>query len=294
MTEQPLKKEFTMAYGKRFGLFACMFILCFITCSVIVGIISYISSGITTAALRIMTVLQDIVVFILPAIATAIMITRKPDSFLSINCKPKAHQIILTVLAIVASIPAMNLIVQWNESISFPESLKAIEQWMKTSEESAATSVKLLLGGTSSLDLILSIMIVGILAGLSEELFFRGMLQKLFQTRPMNIHFAIWVTAIIFSVIHLQFYGFFPRMILGAFFGYLVWWSGSLWLPVIAHALNNTLVVVSQWMLEKGILVSDLSELGTTLSITDLTLIITSVVCTTIFVYALFNRRNKI
>ncbi|MDE7136319.1 MAG: CPBP family intramembrane metalloprotease, partial [Muribaculaceae bacterium] len=44
------------------------------------------------------------------------------------------------------------------------------------------------------------------------------------------------------------FYGFVPRILMGAYFGYLIWWTGSLWVPVIAHAFNNSLVVVIQWI----------------------------------------------
>ena len=46
---------------------------------------------------------------------------------------------------------------------------------------------------------------------------------------------------------HFQFYGFLPRLLLGAFFGYVVAWSGSLWIAIIVHALNNMMVVVSSW-----------------------------------------------
>ncbi len=282
-----------MTFGKRFGLFACIFLFCFIACAFIVGIVTHISGGTSVAAMRIMTVVQDIVMFILPVIATTLLITRRPDDFLAINRCPRLMPVMLTLATVLVGMPAMNLLVYWNESISFPETLKGIEEWMRMSEETASAAIRLLLGGTSVFDLVLSVLIVGVLAGLSEELFFRGMLQKLFVTRPANIHFAIWATAFVFSAIHMQFYGFFPRLLLGAFFGYLVWWSGNLWLPIIAHAFNNTLVVVTQWMSEKGILASDMSEVGTTMSVTDMTLVVVSIVATVVLMKVLYRTVQK-
>ena len=85
------------------------------------------------------------------------------------------------------------------------------------------------------------------MAGLSEEILFRGTLQQLFLSSGLNRHLAIWITSIIFSAIHMQFFGFVPRLLLGAYFGYLLWWSRSLWLPVIIHAFNNSIVVYSTW-----------------------------------------------
>ena len=97
-------------------------------------------------------------------------------------------------------------------------------------------------------DLTIMILIVGVLTGIGEEFVFRGIVQRLFLEKFRNRHIAVWTTAIIFSAIHFQFYGFVPRMLLGAFFGYLLVWSGNIWLPVTAHALNNSLSVIGAYI----------------------------------------------
>ncbi len=74
---------------------------------------------------------------------------------------------------------------------------------------------------------------------------------------------GIWVSAILFSALHMQFYGFFPRMLLGAFFGYLLLWSGSLWLPIIAHFVNNCVAVIFYYLKFNGIKVVDIEIIGT-------------------------------
>ena len=217
---------------------------------IITGTISYfiMRSGMTTPKVRIATVMQDLFLFILPAIATAVIITRRPAELLAIapvRIVPLTW--IAAIGALIASIPAMNTLVEWNASLSLPDSLASVEQWMRTSEESAQAMIEVLTGPHSVISLIISILIVGIFAGFSEEILFRGALQRILVTGHINVHAAVWFTAFIFSAIHLQFFGFFPRLLLGAFFGYLLVWTRSLWVPVTLHALNNTIVVISMW-----------------------------------------------
>lgn len=68
-----------------------------------------------------------------------------------------------------------------------------------------------------------------------------------------NSHGAIWITAALFSALHLQFFGFIPRMLLGALFGYLLEWSGTLWLPIIAHFINNAAGVIVFFVTGEGL-----------------------------------------
>jgi hypothetical protein len=84
---------------------------------------------------------------------------------------------------------------------------------------------------------------IAILPALGEELLFRGLIQHLISRWFRNSHVAIFGTAFLFSFIHFQFFGFVPRFLLGLYFGYLLFWSGSLWLPIVAHLINNGLAV---------------------------------------------------
>lgn len=204
-------------------------------------------NGQTAMTLRIATVIQDVCLFILPPVVTAIIVSAMPAGLLAVDSIPSSRTCVMAFLAMTCSIPAMNALVAWNEGITLPESLGVIEQWMHDSEDAAQAQVKIMLGGTTMGDLVLNILIVGMLAGFSEEIFFRGGLQRLLSAGKINVHLAIWITAFLFSAFHIQFYGFFPRLLLGAFFGYALVWSGSLWLPVALHAFNNSLVVYSTW-----------------------------------------------
>lgn len=234
--------KFTISAGRRAGLFLCITLLCFIIGSVAVAIVTY--GGMSAARIRIAAIIQDIVMFIIPPVATAVLITRRPAEYLMVMKGVRLAPALLIVAAILASIPAMNSIVAWNQGISLPDSLSGIEEWMRQSETTAKNFTDTLIGTSGMGSLIMALLIVGILAGLSEELFFRGGIQRMLITSGMNVHGAVWITAIIFSAVHVQFYGFVPRMLLGALFGYLTVWSGSLWTAIGAHALNNILATI--------------------------------------------------
>lgn len=235
-------------YSQRLVLFFCSFILCLVITLFVNALLLGIIGVNNPAMLRISVVLQDVIAFILPVLITSVIITTNPIKFLMIQQSPKWKYIVLLFVIMFVSIPAMNWLVEWNKNISLPESMSGIETWMRNAEDDANEITKLLLNNTSVYGLVVSVLIVGVLTGFSEEFFFRGMFQRILSTKPINIHVSIWVVAFFFSLFHFQFFGFFPRLLLGAFFGYLLWWSGSLWIPVIAHALNNSMVVISSYL----------------------------------------------
>lgn len=201
-----------------------------------------------TAATRILAVLQDILVFMFPALLTAMLVTKLPATLLQVDCRPGISFVVVTLIAAIVAIPVMNLVIAWNADITLPESWSGFYEWSKAMEDQAQASAQLLIGGDGIGSFLIGVCIVGILAPLTEELFFRGALQRLMLATRLNAHVAIWITAFIFSLFHMQFFGFVPRLLLGAFFGYAAYWSGSLWTSVIAHVFNNTLVVVATYV----------------------------------------------
>ena len=115
---------------------------------------------------------------------------------------------------------------------------------MKASEESAAKQIEFMLKRNTVQDLLLNLVLVAVFAGVGEELFFRGVLQRLFIKLFKNPWAGILVTAFIFSAIHFQFYGFIPRFILGILLGLIYWYSGSLWPAIIAHFAYDAFAVI--------------------------------------------------
>ena len=236
--------RFTISLPKRLGLFVLVAFLCFVITSLLIGFVIKIF-GMTEPSTRILAVIQDLVLFMLPALVTAMLITRLPATFLMIDRRPELKLLMWGLLALVFSIPAMETIIAWNNQIQLPP---ALEEQLRQAEMQAQQMIEVMLGGHNVGSLVMGILLVGMLAPLAEELFFRGCLQRLFTTGGMNIHLAVWITAIIFSAMHGQVYGFVPRMLLGALFGYAAVWSRSLWVPVLMHALNNTLYVIGRYI----------------------------------------------
>lgn len=192
---------------------------------------------------RLASIFQGVFVFILPAILTAVLSTKLPAKLLCLQGKPSWVALVAVVAIMLASMTAMEWIVDWNQNIKLPQSMESIERLISSLESAVGDTVHLMLGEPTAGNIIVSILIVGVLAGFSEELFFRGAMQRLFAQTGLGPHGAIWLTAFIFSAIHMQFYGFVPRFLLGAYFGYLLYWSDSLWVPITAHILNNVAAV---------------------------------------------------
>lgn len=151
---------------------------------------------------------------------------------------------LLAFLFLLAFSPVMQLVGEWNESLSLPASLKGIEEWMRLQEDSMAELTERMVMVDTVPLLLLNIVVMAILPAVAEEFFFRGNLMHIIQRMARNHHISIWLTAIIFSAIHFQFYGFVPRMLLGAFFGYMFVWTQNIWVPVVAHFINNAFVTI--------------------------------------------------
>lgn len=233
---------YNIKFSQKITLLVCAFLLCLIVTTMLNTLVLSITGADSMLYINISIITQNLLAFILPVIITAVFITPSPVKFMELDKLPSGRVLMFLICAYIAMTPALNFIVEWNKNISFPESMAGIESMMRNAENAAlAVNDKIL----DRNNILLSILLVGCLTGLSEEVFFRGGLQKILLSRPMNAHIAIWLTAFIFSLMHFQFFGFVPRVLIGAFFGYLAWWSGSLWTAVIAHAINNSTVIVA-------------------------------------------------
>ena len=251
-------KEY-LSFNRRLTMLWCAFILCLVFTTIVSSTLPKLTSD-TKLVIYSSILLQNLCVFIVPALLTAFFITPQPISYLRLNKSPEWKFVVFVIAILVVSTPAMNYIIHLNESIDLPDS--NIEQWMRNTEAAARAVTEQLTSDMTLSSLILVVCLVGILTGIGEEVFFRGALQRIFIQRPINAHLAIWSTAFMFSALHFQFYGFIPRMLLGAFFGYMAWKSRSLWTPIIAHAFNNSIVIISTYMISNGISTSDFNSIG--------------------------------
>lgn len=189
--------------------------------------------------------LQSVFAIALPAYLVIAFTEERPVHFLKINNDGKLVQkIIFAILIFCVSYPFASFLARWNSGMELPEWMSDIEAVMQSMENAAMETTELLLSGNTIDALILNLIIVAGMAAISEELFFRGALQQFLMEKFRNGHAAVWVTALLFSVVHFQFYGFLPRLVLGTLLGYLFLYSGNLWVPVVFHFVNNALVII--------------------------------------------------
>ena len=203
--------------------------------------------------IRVSSGIQMVLMFFMPAVTLIVWSGKKTIPYLGLQKVRSAMNLsLLAVLLLFASMPFISLITQVNQQLILPEWLSGLELWMQNLERTAQETTNLLLSGTSIWEYLGNLLIVGVFAAVAEEFFFRGVMQQLLVKLFKNNHVGVWMTAFIFSLMHLQFYGFLPRVILGVLLGYLFVYSKNLWIPIIIHFLNNALVVTFNFFLKEN------------------------------------------
>ncbi|WP_288423151.1 CPBP family intramembrane glutamic endopeptidase [uncultured Spirosoma sp.] len=157
------------------------------------------------------------------------------------------------LLSVVAILPINELIIDWNQHLPLPALLGPVGEWMHRKEQESSLLTAQLVAFNSVHQLLIAVGVIGFVAAIGEEIFFRGVVQHKLMEWTTNVHLSIWLAAVLFSIAHVQFYGFFPRLILGALFGYLYYWSGNLWVAVIAHLINNSLIVITLYFQQQTV-----------------------------------------
>ncbi|WP_257667348.1 CPBP family intramembrane glutamic endopeptidase [Parapedobacter tibetensis] len=203
-----------------------------------------------TDFLKIVQAGSSIGMFILPAILLGVIEKRK-HSYLDFKTAVNPMLGFMIVGIMFFSAPILEQSIKLNESMQLPKAFSGLENWMKAKEAELEKLTQTLLSDTTYWGLFVNLIVVAVIPAIGEEFLFRGCVQKILIRWFKNSHVGIWLAAIIFSAIHLQFYGFLPRMLLGVLFGYLLLWGKNIWLPVLAHFLNNAAATVSAFYLQR-------------------------------------------
>lgn len=228
--------------------------------------------------------------FIFPAFCMAYLFSTQPIAYLSLNRRAQGGSILLVILAFLAALPLINFIGELNSRMSLPSFLAGVENWMRESEDKAAELTKYFLDMHSTGDVLFNLFMIALLPAIGEELIFRGIIQRIFSEWLKNIHVAVWLSAILFSALHIQFYGFLPRMMLGVMLGYLLVWSGSLWLPIVAHFVNNAAAIIMTYLFREDMIGVDADKIGTQ---SDYASVLVSLACTGILLWMVYRKEKR-
>lgn len=275
--------SYTVPPGRRVVLLTLLFIAGLCVSGVLAGLLISISSAPRLLAMtRIATIIQDIFMLVVPAVLAAVIVTRRPARLLCLDTTPGVMTYIAAIAAMLLFSPLMSVIVEWNASLHLPASMSGLEAALREMEAKAGGAVEFMLGPATAGNLVMSLLIVALMAGFSEELFFRGALQRILAGTRLSPVAALWIAAFIFSAIHMQPFGFVPRLLLGAYFGYLLVWTGSVWVPMAAHVTNNALYVAMRYATGSGE-----PELGGA----ELPAIVAGTVLSALLIYYLYRNR---
>jgi len=200
----------------------------------------------SVAAAKRLQLWQTLTIFILPSLLGVYLWSEQPLAWLHLDRGMTGRTALVAVGTMLVAVPAINLLSHLNQQLVLPSALHGLEEWMRQMEDAAAVLTERFLRVDSVGGLLINLGLMAVLPAIGEELTFRGVVQGQFS--PKYKHAAIWITAAIFSFIHMQFYGFVPRMLMGVLFGYMLVWTGSLWVPMLMHMTNNAVAVISYYL----------------------------------------------
>ncbi len=231
--------------------------------SSISALISHPATPKAVAFLKFYQVTNQVGVFILPVLFFSYLVSNNTFEYVSANRLPKLISILLGGMVIYSILPFNNYVDEINRQLNLPDSLSGLQDWMMGKEVMAKKLTTIFLKASTIPGLLVNMLVVAVIPAIGEELLFRGVLLKLLNSILKNIHFAVILSAIIFSAIHIQFYGFLPRFILGLILGYLFVFTGNIWVPIFAHFINNASSVIIFYLHHNGYIKVTMDNFGT-------------------------------
>ena len=213
-------------------------------------------------AFKAVQVISTLFGFLIPAIGTAFLLSRKPYRLLGFTRKFNWFQIILVLSIMLLALFSSTSLGYLNQHIPVPAAWK---DYFKHLEDTYNEQVQAIMQLRTLKDYIVGLIIMAFIPALCEESLFRGGLQNFMTRSTQKPWLAIIIVSILFSAVHFSFYGFLPRMFLGIILGLIYYSTGSLWLSILAHFANNAFAV-SQYYFSHSTSVKQAAEENTPLS----------------------------
>lgn len=179
--------------------------------------------------------------FLVTALVFAYLTHPSPMAYLGLR-KPtiKIQWLIVLALAI-AFVPLISQVGEWLQHLDLGSKAKL-------NYEENDNMLRGLMNGTKITDLLLYLLLFAALPAFGEELLFRGVLLRFAYFSSRNIHLAIFIVAALFAMAHGTIYNFVPIMLAGVLLGYIYYYSGSIWLSILAHFINNAIMVFAVYL----------------------------------------------
>lgn len=228
------------------GLIGGFFLYQFVGGLLTLAIFGFDLESASVTGLRLMTAAGQILFILLPALIFARLVYYDVGKIIRAN-QATIKEILLFSVGVIIFIPLLQsyLYIQNHfihilaENSAFVSSIKSFFDMMNELVEKTYGN---LLRADNAFEMIFVFVVIAVVPALSEEVMFRGYVQKSFELK-MNPLIAALITAIAFGLYHFNPYGLLPLIALGFFFGYAAYKSGSILVPIVLHFLNNFFAV---------------------------------------------------
>ena len=258
-----------------------LYLIILLICALVGGLVSFLLTiGDSDNLLKLGQGIRSALIFIVPPIVFYLITRRvKPMQNLGFRSVQPAWLLFIGILVMFVSLPVTNQLAEWNEGMHL--GMPTLETWLQNLEKAATELTERMLRVNTFSGLLYNLLIIALIPAIGEELTFRGVLQQALVKGCKSVHLGIFLSAAIFSFIHFQFYGFLPRMFLGILLGYMFYVTGSLWMSILMHFVNNGTAVIIYYLNNRGIINVDAEHFG---SVENIGLVIASMVVTVILI----------
>ncbi len=226
---------------------------------------NYISDPKTAEAVNFIKVFQffsQLGTFILPVLFFSYLVSNEPASYLKLDRKPRTLYLSISFLLIFIALPFINYLESINQGLQLPDMLSGMENWIREKEDAATRLTEIIIKTNSLGGFFVNLIIVALIPAFGEELLFRGTILKLTNDVVKNLHWAVIISAALFSAFHLQFYGFLPRFALGLILGYIFVITNNLWIPMFIHFINNAAAITVYNLHYNGYIKTKMEDFG--------------------------------
>lgn len=193
--------------------------------------------------------INTLFIMFLPVILFARICYHRPALYTGSETPVSIKQFILVVAVLLLVFPVGGALAEINKIIPIPHKLAFKFREM---EDNRQVMENMFININTFPKYLLSLLIIGVLPAVFEEFYFRAGLQGVFLRWFGGPAFAIILTSVIFSAIHMSYYGFLVRFALGLVLGYVFYYSGSIWLSAFLHFLFNGFQVTALYFLKES------------------------------------------
>jgi membrane protease YdiL (CAAX protease family) len=165
------------------------------------------------------------------ALLVTVMIVARPLSASALRLLPGRESGVTLAVAVVGM-------------LALGQMLDSLTTLAGLADTGSMAAIRRALAGAVGPDLFASVLVIGVLAGAAEEVFFRGYMQTRLRDRwgPVT---SVLVTSACFGVLHLEWLHAVLAFVLGCYLGFVVEQSGSALPAVVGHVVNNTVFTLA-------------------------------------------------